>query len=163
MPVSYLCAVELIRRFQPDQYSSALDAWQWLPLEGKRPLFASPFGDLFLQSADGFWFLDTLEGALSRPWATADALQAELSTEAGQDHYLTAGLAQGLDRRGLVLQPHEIYMYKIPPVLGGAIDAENVETIDFLVGVHINGQLHQQVRDLPPGTEISGFKYEPGG
>ena len=31
------------------------------------------------------------------------------------------------------------------------------EVMDFEVIVHITGQLHRQVRDMPPGTRISGF------
>jgi hypothetical protein len=42
-----------------------------------------------------------------------------------------------------------------------AIAVENVEVFDFEVIVHIAGQLHRQVRDMPPGTRITGFEMAP--
>ena len=61
------------------------------------------------------WFLDTMEGCLSREWDSATSLQQQLNTAEGQDR---------------------------------------------LVSLSIAGQLHRQVKDLPPGTRISGFAFE---
>jgi len=40
-------------------------------------------------------------------------------------------------------------------VLGGPIEVGNIGIIDFVVGVNIAGQLHDQVRALLPGTVIT--------
>lgn len=40
--------------------------------------------------------------------------------------------------------------------------ASNIEAIGFVVSISILGQLHRQVRDLPPGTRISGFTFDDG-
>jgi Domain of unknown function (DUF1851) len=63
--------------------------------------------------------------------------------------------------RGLTLDANEVYSFSHPPVLGGQIAVENVETMDFDVSLTITGQLHRQVRDLPPGTQITGFRVDP--
>jgi hypothetical protein len=152
--------VELTRRFSDEQYVRALESWIFVDLGGKRPVFTSPFGDIFFQASDGFWWLDTLEGAVSRPWSTEQELQASLNTPVGQDQYLLGGLAFAVEGRGLVPGPEQVYGFAKPPALGGAIEVENVEVIDFVVSVNLAGQLHAQVRDLPPGTAISGFTYE---
>ena len=77
--------------------------WQWLTeLAGKRPLATSAFGDVFLQGDDGAWFLDTVEGKLSREWDSPGSLHAQLNTAAGQDRYLMAGLAVAASNTGLV-------------------------------------------------------------
>jgi hypothetical protein len=149
--------VDLTRTFEATQITRGLESWAWIGLGGKVPVFVSPFGDVFFRADDGFWWLDTLEGALHRPWITAEELNADLATAEGQDRYLLAGLAQGAERRGVVPTASQVYGFKIPPVLGGALDVDNVEVIDFVVAVHIAGQLHDQLRDLPPGTPISGF------
>jgi hypothetical protein len=47
--------------------------------------------------------------------------------------------------------------FRVPPVLGGALEVGNVGTIELVVGRSIAGQLHDQIRGLPPGTRISGF------
>jgi hypothetical protein len=44
-------------------------------------------------------------------------------------------------------------------VLGGPIDLDNVGVLDFVVALSIAGQIHDQVRHLPPGTAISGISF----
>jgi hypothetical protein len=149
--------VELTRTFTAEQFARGLEAWLWLGIDGKEPVFTSLFGDVFFRAPDGFWWLDVLEGSLSRPWATVEALRADLETSEGQDHYLTGGLAMGADRRGIVLEAGQVYCFTAPPILGGAINVDNVGVLDFVVALSIAGQLHEQVRKLPPGTPVSGF------
>jgi hypothetical protein len=149
-------AVQLTRIFTPDQYAKATEPWAWLGLAGKTPIFASAFGDIFFTAADGFWFLDTVEGTLTRPWRTADELNAALNSADGQDMYLLSTLAAEAERAGLIAGPNQVYDFKITPALGGPIDVSNIGVIDFVVGVNITGQLHEQLRGVPPGTKIAG-------
>jgi hypothetical protein len=51
-----------------------------------------------------------------------------------------------------------VLSFTIPPVLGGAIAAGDIQAADFAVTVDLAGQLHQQLANLPPGTSITGFK-----
>lgn len=153
--------MELVRRLDPDQYSRGLDDWSWL-VQGREfvPIAASMFGDLFLQGSDGVWFLDTLEGALTLKWPDAHALQAELNTVEGQDQYLLGGIVQGAATNGITAGPGQVLFFTIHPVLGGPISPENVEAMDYVVASSISGQLHRQVKDLPPGATISGFTVD---
>jgi hypothetical protein len=80
-----LCGMHLTKTFSPDTYTRALESWSWLHLDGKVPVLASLFGDIFLQDPTGYWFLDSVEGQLTLIAATRDELQAILGTEAGQD------------------------------------------------------------------------------
>ena len=149
--------MELTRTFTDEQYEGALESWTFLELDGKVPVFTSPFGDVCFQAADGFWWLDTLEGTLERPWASADELRESLNTEDGQDQYLLAGLAFGAANQGVVPGPDQVYSFRVPPQLGGEITLDNVEVLDFVVSLNILGQIVAQIRDLPPGTPISGI------
>lgn len=153
--------MDLTRSFSADQFARALESWDWAGITGKQPLFTSPFGDVFFQAADGVWFLDLLEGTLTRPWPDAAAMQAELSTSEGQDRYLMAGLAFAAERQGIVPSAQQVLSFKVAPVLGAAIAVENIEVMDFEVIVHLTGQLHRQVRDMAPGARITGFKIAP--
>jgi T6SS immunity protein Tdi1, C-terminal len=142
--------MDLIRSFSREQYSQALESWEWRGIgPDKLPVFASPFGDLFFRGEDGFWYLDTIEATLTRPWESADDLKAELDTQAGQDRYLLASLAAAADLQGIVPDQAQVYGLRIPPVLGGEIDVSNLEVIDFVVSVNLLGQIHAQFRGLP--------------
>jgi hypothetical protein len=152
--------VELIRQFPHERMLQALDGWRWLPgLAGLRPWFASPFGDLFLQDdAGAVWYLDLIEGSVARTWDDAEACWADVRAEDGMDRYLLAALVEAADEKGVVAGEAEVLYFKIPPLLGGPMTADDVQTIDFVVGVDLAGQLHEQVKDLPPGTQISGIE-----
>jgi hypothetical protein len=149
--------MELTRTFSARQYENGLESWSWLDLAGKVPIFTSPFGDVFFRSDDGFWWLDALEGQLSKQWDRAEDLHSALATPDGQDHYLLAGLALGAERRGMFLAEDQVYSFTVPPALGGATDLSNVQVMTFTVSLNISGQLHNQIRDLPPGTQITGI------
>jgi hypothetical protein len=127
-------------------------------LAGKRPLVTSAFGDVFLQGNDGVWFLDTVEGKLSREWDSTGSLQAQLNTADGQDRYLMAGLAVAASNSGLLPGDRQILSFKIAPVLAGSIELQNIEVSDLIATLSIAGQIHQQIRDLPSGTAISGIQ-----
>jgi hypothetical protein len=154
--------VLLTKIFSDEQFERALESWNWIGLDGKQPALASLFGDIFFAAPDGWWYLSLLDGSLTRRWADRDAVQNELDTDDGQDEFLLGGMAMAAEARGLRLQPNEVYAFTIPPILGGQVTTENVQTMDFDVALTITGQLHRQVRDLPPGTRISGFSLDPG-
>jgi hypothetical protein len=54
----------------------------------------------------------------------------------------------------------QVLAWQVPPVLGAPIAIENLELMDFEVYLSIQGQLHRQVKDLPPGTKISGITVD---
>jgi hypothetical protein len=150
--------VVLTKTFSEDSYRRALEDWAWLPVEGKRPFLASLFGDIFLEDESGIWMLDALEGSLSRVFSDRQQMAAVLNTEEGSDHHLLAGLALAAERRlGLVPGPDQVLAWRVPPVLGAPTAIENLQLMDFEVYLSIQGQLHRQVKDLPPGTKITGF------
>ena len=150
-------AIELTKSFDAAQYSEALESWSGVDLRGKSPVFASLFGDVFLSSEDGYWFLDVVTGSLSRPWATGEAMETDLALPAAQEQYLLASVAAEATERGMSLGPAEVYDFVHSPSLGGAVGVDNLRPTDFVVAVNIAGQIHAQIRDLPPGTRISGF------
>lgn len=143
-----------------DELAAALDSWTWIGLGDKTPLFASLFGDVFLEDTQGCWYLSQVEGTLTCAWPDRAALMAALETEAGQDEYLLAGLVIAARCAGVTLDPGQVYDFVPPPILGGAIGVESLQPMSFLVSVHIGGQLHDQVRHLEPGTPITGLRFE---
>ena len=128
--------------------------------EGFGATDASQFGDIFLEGPAGVSMLDTLEGRVVPAFVDLDEMRRILATPEGQDRFLTAGIALAAAERGLVPGPQQVYAYSKPPVLGGPISVDNVEVLDFVVSLSITGQLHEQVRNLAPGTRISGVTID---
>lgn len=150
--------MDLTKTFSPEVFGAALESWAWIGLEAVQPVVANLFGDVFFIGQDGWWFLDTMEGSLTRNWKSRDELVAEINSEAGQDQYLLGGLAIAAHNSGLVLSESQVYDFMPPLILGGQARLENITVMDFTVKVHITGQLHDQIRHLPAGTPISGVE-----
>lgn len=154
--------MELIRQFAPDTAVAALTDWLWLPgLVDLAPLAFSAFGDAFLYAPDGVWFLDTIEGTLTREWNNPAEVQDALNTLEGEDRFLLGGLVHAAAEAGIEPSESEVLAFKVAPILGGAFEADNIAAYDFEVALSLAGQLHRQLKDLPPGTSISEFVFEP--
>ncbi len=158
----YSAAMELIRRFTPQEYANALESWAWLPgvVDGKVPIMTTAFGDVALHSVDGVWFLDTIDGTLVLRWADQAALQADLNTRETQQDVLMPWLVAAAEAAGLLPGATEILSFKHPQVLGGTTTIENLEVSDFVVSLNLAGQIHHKVKDLPPGTPVTNFSLE---
>lgn len=149
---------DLTKTFSAAKYARALESWSWTDASGKTPLFASLFGDLFLEDELGCWLLDVVAGSLTMLWDNRDGMSAALSTDDGRQKYLLADLATAAREGGLIPVLEQVYDFKHPPVLGGELEPDNLAVMDFAVAVNIAGQIHGQVQDLPEGTPISEIK-----
>ncbi len=143
-----------------EKIKRALESWNWIGIEGKDPVKVTAFGDIFFEDENGIWFLDTIEGTLEKVCETLDDLNKILESEDNQDHYLLAGFIIRAHNEGLILDEGQCYDFKINPVIGGKIEFENIDKQDFVVALHIAGQLHDQVRFLPEGTPITKFTID---
>ena len=88
----------------------------------------------------------------------AATLQAAINTREVQDEYLLAHLVRATE---LEPGPEQVLSFRIPPVLGGELSVANIELADFVVSVSVAGQIHEQVRALPPGTPVTDIRIEP--
>ncbi len=147
--------MELIKKFSKKQYDQALKSWRWLVPEEAVPLLTSTFGDIFCAHRGMIFFLDLVNGTFELVAQTMDDLEKRLNSSKGQEDLLMATLSMTLQKSGLILAPHEIFDFKKTPKLGGVISVDNIHKMDFITAVHVLGQIHQQIKDLPPGTEIS--------
>lgn len=134
---------------------SALEAWNWLPLTHLSVCAVSAFGEVFFRNETGKIIqLDTIKGSLSKVSDSTSDFVAQIKLEDVQDKLLLAGFIFSMRNNGSHLEKGECYDFKIPPILGGAFHIDNIEKTSFIVKLDIAGQIHQQVKDLPDGTEI---------
>ncbi|KTE23971.1 MULTISPECIES: T6SS immunity protein Tdi1 domain-containing protein [unclassified Sphingopyxis] len=149
----------LFIRPKPIDVVRALEGWTWIGLEGLTVVAVSAFGETFFQTdSQEILYLDTIEGRIVAIAPSLSAFTADLQEVEKRDQLLFGGMVLAARSRGLVLSPEECYDYRIAPILGGQMDVENIEKMSFVVKLHIAGQIHEQVKDLPPGTRINSFK-----
>jgi hypothetical protein len=138
----------------PDKVLQALASWQWLPVHDKHPFRVTPFGDIFLRDRVGIYFLDTIQGALEPVCATEAELDAILASPEGADRFLLSEFVADVRASGVNLEADQCFNFVIDLVVGGEFDVANVQALDFVAAVSAAGQIHYQVKDLPPGTPI---------
>ena len=148
--------MKLLRTFPKVSFEFGLASWQWLGLSEQTPRFATCFGDIFLESLDGWWFLDTVEGTLELRWTSAVTMYTELESPEGRATYLMDDVVRDARSRGIHLGEEDVYVFNPHPALGGELGVEGIGTMRFELAVNWVGQMHDQVLhgsgeiDLPP-------------
>ena len=148
---------DLTVNFQHVDREAILDDWRWLIGQSKQPILLSAVGDAFVQDeADGtVHHLDTAAGTCDRVAESESEFRSLLTDPAWVTDHLAAEVVADFMRNGLRLAPGQIFSWRQPPALGGEYALENAATSDIAVHFSLTGQVHQQLRDLPPGTPIS--------
>jgi hypothetical protein len=131
--------------------------WRWLVPTALNPLFASRFGDLFLQAEGGpIYFLDTLNGKLIDAADNESELFEQLSDESLAEDILMPELEQQLSRLLGSLGPSECFGATVPFSLNGKPVPSNFKVVSLGQHVSAMGKIQRQVAGDPVGT-----KYEP--
>jgi hypothetical protein len=121
----------------------------------------SALGDLFLRHDDDsiFW-LEAGWGRLTRVAESAEEFQQLMTLPENAAEWFAPQLVGDILTQGMRLKPGECFGYKIPPILGGEPEPDNFEPTDLQVHFSILGQIHCQIKDLPPGTPINEIRIE---
>jgi hypothetical protein len=137
--------MKLLRTFPKVAFEFGLASWPWLGLREQTPRFATCFGDIFLESLDGWWFLDTVEGTLELRWTSAVTMYEELESPEGRATYLMDDLVREARGRGIHLGEEDVYTFNPHPALGGELGVNGLGTMRFELAVNWAGQMHDQV------------------
>ncbi len=138
-----------------------LSSWTWAFEKPALPVLITAMGDVFGQDPDGsVLFLDTCAGTVETVADSGEEFQTLLSNPRFVSTFLHPQSVADLRSNGVVLQPGQCYSHKQPLVLGGEDELSNIEASDVSVHVHLLGQIHKQVKDLPPGTPIDRIEIK---
>ena len=123
---------------------------------------AAKTGDAFLRdSHDGsIHFLDTVSGEIERIASDEQGFESVMALRENAQRWLMTDVVKGQAVLGMSPGPDQCLSFKIPPALGGQLDPGNFELSSILVHFSINGQIHQQIKDLPAGARIGEIKLE---
>jgi hypothetical protein len=135
--------------------------WAWLIRKPCTLIAMSDFGDMFLCDESGrIDFLELASGQITNVACTTAEFQRLATEKENQRGWFMTSLLTELELAGVTIANSQCFCYKIPPILGGKIEASNIEVGNIYMYSSLMGQLHQQVKNLPPGTKISGFKIK---
>lgn len=117
------------------------------------------FADMFLRAADGSI------GMMNVTWGTIDTLAPDTSVfermareRENQENWFLTDMLTKIEHAGLILGNGQCFGFKVPLRLGGEMDLSNIEVSSVSVYVSIMGQIHRQLKDVPPGAKITGVQ-----
>lgn len=130
-------------------------SWGWTGIEPVRLLGTNAFGNVMLECRDGtFWRICPEELSCEIVAPNREALNDMLrDPEFVEDWHMTRLRESSAEKLGGLPEGH-VYCLKVPAVLGGAYDAENVGTISLEELMDFAGTVASRIKDLPDGAQI---------
>jgi hypothetical protein len=139
----------------------ALSTWRWLIGTDVTPLLLTALGDLFLERDGAIFFLNTCTGTFERVSGSRREWKEMLRDLEYLQRWFQPDLVMALRNERHVLKPGEVHSPLTPQVLGGNRTPENYTSSQWRMHLHFLGQVHEQVRRMPPGTRIEELRFEP--
>lgn len=125
-------------------------------------LLITALGDVFLEATSGeVQFLDTESGKLETVAKSREKWFLMLTDANNVERWFRPTFVNELKNRGKSLQREEVYSPTHPLVLNGQLTMENYTPSRWDAHLHVMGQIHRQVKDLPPGTPITTIHIDP--
>jgi hypothetical protein len=153
---------DLTVKFDENSSDRLVHDWTWLIGTDKTPIMVSSVGDLFLRdTADKVYWLNTGDGTLTEVADGIEKFKEKLNDQELVSDWFLVDLIAALKTEGKKLLTGQVYSYKKLIVLGGDYSPDNFEPTDIEVHFSFAGQIHQQVKDLPPGAKINAVKFTP--
>jgi hypothetical protein len=113
------------------------------------------FGDAFIVTADGaVSMLDVGAGSFERLADSRDRFGELLDVDNNASVWLMIPLVDECVATGMTLGAQQCYGFKIPPVLGGTYELDNVELKTLTEYYSFTAYIHRQTRDLPEGAQV---------
>lgn len=130
-------------------------AWGWVGIEPEEVVGENAFGNLLIRDNKGqVWRLCPEELSCEVVATDNEAYAALLRDE---DFLLDWEMEElvNMAREQLgSLEPDKKYCLKIPGLLGGEYEADNLAMVSLAEIVNVSGSIAEQIRDLPPGSKV---------
>lgn len=151
---------DLTVKFDEKSSDRLTQDWAWLIGTDKTPILVSSIGDMFLDDGSNkIYWLNSGDGTLTKVAENIEEFRAKLQDPEVVRDWFLVDLITALKEEGKKLESAQVYSYKKLIVLGGDYSTDNFEPTDIEVHFSFAGQIHQQVKDLPPGTKINAVKF----
>jgi hypothetical protein len=129
--------------------------WRFLLPESFSVWLVNRFGDVFVVYEDeSVHMLDVGRGTIERVGENCDDFVTRIDHDDHVNTWMRANLVNRCVRSGLRLGAKQCYGFKLPPMLGGAYEVENVVLMDLQKHYSLLADLCEQTVELPDGTKV---------
>ena len=129
--------------------------WGWAGIKPTEVIDENDFGNLIIKDENGCYWRLCPEDCYCKVIATNRSELDALSRDPAflEDWHMTALVASASSRCGPLTDGRK-YCLKIPGVLGGAYDDDNLGTAPQIELVRFSGDIARQIEKLPEGAQI---------
>lgn len=132
-----------------------LESWFWLLPKKFVVWIMNRFGDLFIVLDDGTVHkLDIGCGTLTQVAESREDFIVKIDKPGRADDWLMIPLVDRMVAAGKTLTEGQCYGFRVPPVLGGKYDDENIVVISIQDFLAAYGSIHEQIKDVPDGERV---------
>ena len=134
-------------------------AWSWLKVEATEIVQSNKFGNVIFRDIHGqFWRICPEELLCEIIADSVEKYNLLIKDEDFlMDWFMEALVEKAEDKFGP--QPNErCFCLKMPVVLGGAYDIDNIGTVPRLELITFSGDIAGKIKDLPDGSKVE-FKF----
>ena len=158
-PLGQITLNDLTANFGQIKRESLLSSWRWLIGESKLPVLLTVMGDAFVQDTEdgSVHLLSVGPGTIERVADSIDEFREVLSDRTFVMDHFVPNLVVELRTAGHILEPGQLYGFKVAPILGGGYVLDNLEPTDIAVHFELNGQIYENssVPTLSRHTRLS--------
>ncbi len=130
--------------------------WQWMGFTASSVVMTNEFGNIiFVTDKEQYWHMapDQLSCTMVAPSTVIWEMVKE--EEAFKNNWDMSTIISVAEEKIGPLNEGEVYCLKLPAVLGGLYDAENIGKISQEALIRFSGEMAYQIKDLPDGEKIS--------
>jgi hypothetical protein len=136
-------------------WQAMLTAWAEILPQTFTLWLVNRFGDVFIIAEDGSVHqLDVSGGTLHRVADTREQFAELADIPQNANNWLMIPLVDQCVKSGMSLQTGQCYGFKIPPLLGGEYEPDNITPVDLAQNYAFLADIWAQTKDLPGGALV---------
>jgi hypothetical protein len=130
-------------------------SWGWRGFDAAAVVETNKFGNVIVQASDGkFWRVCPENPSCEVIAPSADVYEALWRNEEFQVDWQMRRLVQIAEAKFGPVTNDRCYCLKLPSVLGGAYEENNLGVISHVELLAFSGDVAKQIKDVPDGAQI---------
>ena len=135
-------------------WAELLSGWRFLLPQSFNVWLVNRVGDVFAVLPDeSVHMLDVGRGTFERVADSCDDFVTRIDQDDHANTWMIVSLVDACRKAGMTIGPNQCDGFKIPPMLGGSYEVENMEPTDLSAHYSLLGEICEQTRDLPRVTK----------
>ncbi len=141
-----------------------LGFWDWLVDRPVGAVELTRFGDWFVADAAGIVYrLDALDGSFTPICNSIAEYQHRKSSLPELDEWFSEATVDALHQAGHLPGAGQGFGYRVPPIIGGPVNRENIVVVELTSWQLFISNVHQAVNALPAGSRVTRMEVQSQG